>query len=262
MTSAHRRCSPEKGQNACPVLGSLSGVRVRWATAVAAVGLAVVAPATPASGASSASLPPQTLRGSEHRLLQYPAPSLATADQLAAAQRFRGELIAATRQWSSLKAAEAAGFEIRTAPRREGDTTVHYLHAEHRPWPDDPTHLDPRHPKALIYANIPPWPLILVGVMFGMPRGQHGLTPGGPITRWHTHKVCTFGDKRGLAPRHDGSCPSGATARQGSEMMHFWLTNDLRSAFAIHAPEPELGLAGLLPAAVCRALGLSWHRHA
>jgi hypothetical protein len=35
-------------------------------------------------------------------------------------------------------------------------------------------------------------------------------------------------------------------------MLHVWFTRDLRSAFAIHAPEPELCHAGLLPAARCR----------
>jgi hypothetical protein len=37
-------------------------------------------------------------------------------------------------------------------------------------------------------------------------------------------------------------------------MMHVWFTGDLRSAFAIHAPEPELCRAGLLPAATCYRL--------
>jgi hypothetical protein len=40
--------------------------------------------------------------------------------------------------------------------------------------------------------------------------------------------------------------------RQDSEMMHVWFTRDLRSAFAIHAPGPELCAANLLPAATCR----------
>jgi hypothetical protein len=34
-------------------------------------------------------------------------------------------------------------------------------------------------------------------------------------------------------------------------MLHMWLTRDLRSAFAIHAPEPELCVARLLPAVHC-----------
>ena len=69
-------------------------------------------------------------------------------------------------------------------------------------------------------------------MMFSMPRGVHGPTPGGPITRWHTHKVCVRGNARGLAPRADGSCPPGTRVRHGSEMLHVWFTHDLRSSFA------------------------------
>ena len=111
--------------------------------------------------------------------------------------------------------------------------------------------LNPRRPEALIYANIPGRPLVLVGLMFSMPRRSHGRTPGGAITRWHTHAVCVRGNKRGLAARRDGSCPPNAKLRQGSEMLHVWLTRDLRSAFAIHAPARELRLARLLLRAYC-----------
>ena len=34
-------------------------------------------------------------------------------------------------------------------------------------------------------------------------------------------------------------------------MLHFWLTQDLRSAYAIHGPGPELCAAGLLPHGRC-----------
>ena len=34
-------------------------------------------------------------------------------------------------------------------------------------------------------------------------------------------------------------------------MMHIWFTRDLRSAFAIHAPQPELCIAHLLAATYC-----------
>ena len=62
----------------------------------------------------------------------------------------------------------------------------------------------------------------------------------------------------GLAPRADGSCPPGATPRQGSEMMHVWFTHDLRSAYAIHAPERELCVAKKLPRDRC---GHAGHAH-
>ena len=113
--------------------------------------------------------------------------------------------------------------------------------------------LDPRDPKALIYANMPGRrPLVVVGVMFSVKRSELGPTPGGPITRWHAHLVCAAGGNRGLKPRNDGSCPKGRRLRQGSEMLHLWFTSDLRSAFAIRAPEPELCRDGILPQAACR----------
>jgi hypothetical protein len=87
--------------------------------------------------------------------------------------------------------------------------------------------------------------------MFSMPRGVHGPNPGGPITRWHTHTVCVRNGERGKSPRRDGSCPPGSRKQQGTEMMHIWLTNDIRGAFAIHAPTPELCAAALLPDAHC-----------
>lgn len=38
-------------------------------------------------------------------------------------------------------------------------------------------------------------------------------------------------------------------------MLHVWFTRDLRSAFAIRAPVPELCAAGLLPRAYCGRFG-------
>ena len=217
--------------------------------------LFALAGAVPAAGAFTSGhasrLPPGALRGNEHRLQEYPTVALATPEQRAAAERLLAEIRTAALGWRDLHAAAAAGFDTHTARRRAGDISVHFLHAEHRRSIHDKDYLDPARPKALIYANIPGWPLVLVGLMFSVPRGVHGPTPGGPITRWHTHTVCARGGQRGLAPRPDGSCPPGTTPRQGSEMMHVWLTKDLRSAFAIHAPPRELGLAHLLPAVFC-----------
>jgi hypothetical protein len=217
----------------------------RSATLALCVAVVLVAVATAA--ARPRKLPPQTLRGPENRLQEYPSVSLASPSQRAAARGLLAQIRKAARSWRRLDDATAAGFDTATARRRPGDRSVHYLHAEHHAYSHDALYLDPRHPEALIYANVPGHPLLLVGVMFSMPRGMHGPTPGGPITRWHTHKVCARGGARGLAPRPDGSCPPGTTARQGSEMLHVWFTHDLRSAFAIHAPARELGLVRPFP---------------
>ena len=103
-------------------------------------------------------------------------------------------------------------------------------------------------PKALIYANAPGRPLVLVGAMWSTRDGELGATPAGPILRWHSHVVCKEGRKRGLKPLPGGRCPPGARLTQGtSEMLHVWFTGDLRSAFAISAPRPELCAGGLIP---------------
>jgi hypothetical protein len=155
--------------------------------------------------------------------------------------------------WRSLPSAARAGFDTRTARRRPGDRSVRYFHAERRQEPRRRAILDPRRPKALIYANAPGRPLVLVGAMWSTRDGEVGPTPGGPITRWHSHTVCKQGKKRGLKPPASGRCPPGSRLTQGaSEMLHVWFTGELRSAFAIRAPEPELCGAGLLPSGYCR----------
>ena len=197
-------------------------------------------------------LPPGTEHGLAHRLEQYPAVFLATPRQRAAAERLRSRLFASARRFADPRAAKAAGFDLRRARRTPGETRVMWFHSENRRWhAERGAGLDPAHPDTLIYADLPGHPLKLVGVMISMPRGLHGPTPGGPITRWHYHLICVAGNKRGLAPRPDGSCPAGSKLRVGSEMMHVWFTRDLRSAFAIHAPWPELCAARLLPAKTC-----------
>ena len=222
-------------------------------TAVLALAVALAIPV----GASAAhGLQPGALRGNEYQLSQFPTVALATRVQRKAAIQLLAGVRLATARWPTLELAARAGFDTHTARRRPGDLSVHFLHAEHHRYSHDSTYLDPRRPEALIYANFPGRRLVLVGLMFAMPRGMHGPTPGGPITRWHTHTVCAAGGKRGVrTPRPDGSCPAGTRKREGSEMMHIWLTSDLRSAFAIHAPLHELGLAHRVPALFCHLSG-------
>lgn len=222
-----------------------------------AVFAVVVAPG--ALAGSERKLPPESLRGPAHLLDQYPAVSLATPAQRAAAVRLLAEMRSSAARWRSTRAAAAAGFSMHRARRHDGNrTAMLWFHAEHRRFSNDTTSLDPQRPETLVYADIAGRPLVLIGVMFAMPRGKLGPTPGGPITRWHSHVVCARGAMRGLAPRADGSCPPGTKRRLGSEMLHVWFTRDLRSAFAIHAPEPELCVARLIPRNRCHGT----HDHA
>ena len=225
--------------------------RSRRSPLLAVTVLALVALPALARAAAPPKLPARTLRGPAVRLNQYPTIRLATAAQRSAAESRLAHLRRAGQPWRNPAAARRAGFELRTARRRPGDRSVGILHAEHRAFRQDRAYLDPDRPETLVYANAPGRALALIGVMFSMPRGVHGPTPGGPITRWHTHLVCIVGTKRGVSPRANGSCPPGSVKRQGSEMLHVWFTRDLRSAFAIHAPYPELCTVGLLPSSAC-----------
>jgi hypothetical protein len=202
-----------------------------------------------APGASA--LPAGRRHGLAHHLRQYPKLALARPGQIVVARRLLAAVRTAALDWRSLPEAEAAGFDTRTAKRAAADRAPHYLHAESRRFARDGRYLDPRRPEALIYANVPGRPLVLIGVMFSMPRGIRGPTPAGPITRWHFHRVCARGRQRGLQPRADGSCPRGERLGEGSEMLHVWFTGDLRSAYAIHAPVPELCSSRLLPPGSC-----------
>ena len=203
----------------------------------------------------SGKLAPTARHGLIGHLRQYPAVELATTRQRERAARILAELVAASRRgsWSDVRAAARAGYDTRSRPRKPGDRRVFYFHAERPQEPRGDSIFDFTRPKALIYANAPGRALVLVGAMWSTRDGELGTTPAGPILRWHSHLVCKAGKKRGLKPLSGSRCPPGARLRQGaSEMLHVWFTGDLRSAFAISAPEPELCAAGLIPLERCR----------
>jgi len=189
--------------------------------------------------------------GLASHLRQYPDLSIATTRQRASATRILQLARTASARFRDARAAKRAGYDTHLA--RNAPAAVGYLHAESRRNANDGRFFDPKHPEALIYANDPGHPLVLVGVMFSMPRGKQGPTPIGPVGRWHSHVICVQGTKRGLAPPGPGGCPKGQRIVQGSEMLHLWFTKDLRSAYAVHAPVPELCRDGLLRAATCRS---------
>jgi hypothetical protein len=186
---------------------------------------------------------------------QYAAVHLTTARERARAHTILDELVNAARRgnWKRTAAAERTGYDTRTSPRKPGDRSAHFFHAERHEEPRRGSIFNASRPKALIYANVPGHTLILVGAMWSTRDGELGPTPAGPILRWHSHIVCKSGRKRGLKPPASGVCPPGSRLQQGaSEMLHVWFTGELRSAFAIRAPQPELCKAGLLPRDYCR----------
>jgi hypothetical protein len=204
---------------------------------------------------SSGTLPPTARHGIIDHMPQYPTVALATRRQRARARLVLERLVAAAERgrWSDVHAAARAGYDTRSRARKPGDTSVFFFHAERHEEPRGRSIFDFTRPKALIYANAPGRPLVLVGAMWSTRDGEVGPTPAGPILRWHSHVVCKEGKKRGLKPPASGVCPRGSRLTQGaSEMLHVWFTGELRSAFAIRAPQPELCKAGLLSGSPCR----------
>ena len=201
----------------------------------------------------STALPPRAQHGLIQHMRQYPAIHLATPSQRARAARILEQLraTARTENWRDMAAVGRAGYKVRPQARRPGDRSVHYFHAEYTRQRGGRFTLDARRPKALIFANPPGRPLVLVGAMWSMRRGERGPTPAGPIVRWHSHLVCVVGEKRGTKPLDGGRCPAGARLRQGTEMLHVWFTGDLRSAFSTSAPVRELCKTGLLSRGSC-----------
>lgn len=204
---------------------------------------------------SAQKLPATARHGLIEHMPQYPAVALATPRQRARAELVLARLVAAAERgrWRDPQAARRAGYDTRSRSRKAGDRSVFYFHAERRQEPRGASIFDFTRPKALIYANAPGRPLVLVGAMWSTRDGEVGPTPAGPIMRWHSHVVCKQGTKRGLKPLAGGRCPPGARLQQGaSEMLHVWFTGELRSAFAIRAPRPELCKVRLLPRDYCR----------
>jgi hypothetical protein len=204
---------------------------------------------------STKMLPRTARHGLIDHLSQYPPIARATPAQRTRARLILSRLVAASERghWRDVRAAQRAGYDTRSRPRKAGDRRVFFFHAERSQRPRGRSIFDFRRPKALIYANAPNRELVLVGAMWSTRDGEVGPTPAGPVLRWHSHVVCKAGKKRGLKPPAGGVCPPGSRLTQGaSEMLHVWFTKDLRSAFAISAPKPELCRDGFLPRASCR----------
>ena len=128
----------------------------------------------------TAKLPAISRRGLIQHLVRYPVLRLATTSQRTAARRLLTaiETAADAGRWRSPSVAARSGFVRARSPRRLGDPSVHYLHAELRRQRRAGPRLDPARPKALIYANAPGRRLVLVGAMYSMKRGELGPTPG------------------------------------------------------------------------------------
>jgi hypothetical protein len=173
-----------------------------------------------------------------------PSVAAASDDERARAEALWKASVAGAARWRDQEAATAAGFRFKDRNEAGSGRPVRFLHVPNPAWRADGRVLDPSRPETLVYWNGPGDRLTLVGVMYTAPRGTHGPTVGGPITRWHTHESCRDPGARAKVGRPvDGACPQGQVYRRSGEMMHVWFTDDLATAFARRAPLAALRAA-------------------
>jgi hypothetical protein len=168
----------------------------------------------------------------------------ASDDERARAEALWKASAAGAEGWRDPAAAAAAGFRFKDEGRAGSGRPVRFLHVPNPAWRADGRLLDPARPETLVYWDGPGDRLTLVGVMYTAPKGTHGPTVGGPITRWHTHESCRDpGSGAKLGRPVAGACPPGQVHRRSGEMMHVWFTDDLATAFARRPPLTALPAA-------------------
>ena len=169
---------------------------------------------------------PDALHAHAGALLQ-PANPYPTTEQQAAAARLLAAVRARIAPFEDPQAAIAAGFKPGAVS--SADPLRHW---ENRA--NAGVVLDPARPQALVYLQTPRG-LKLLGAMYQMPTiGQWGPDPGGPLTQWHQHEgICfsPFGIEFSFATPFWG-CPVGAISVTTPPMLHVWLVDNPKGAFA------------------------------
>jgi hypothetical protein len=180
---------------------------------------------------------------------QYPDVPAATDAERAGAQRLLDRTAAATAKYRDVARARAAGYRVDAARRTRRGRLAPALHAGNPSYRDDGRTLDPARPEALVYGR-KGGELVLIGALFAVPAGERAPTPGGPITRWHSHQGCLRGLRKVAPKPPGGSCPEGTVERTPRrQMMHVWFTGDLRSAYARRVPAEVAERYGVEPPA-------------
>lgn len=198
-------------------------------------------------GAAGKSAMSATGGHSHHDMSQFPDLDAATSGERAQAQRLLDSTraTAASAQFRTVGATKAAGYRwgLEDTDRPISREPV-LLHGRNRANYFDDRSLDPRHPESLVWWRTPSGELKLVAFMYRLPPGVAAPDYGGPIVRWHGHDKCKDPrTRRTLGDPVDGACPEGQVLKDNPEMTHVWLTDDLRSAFAVEAPAEALSRA-------------------
>ena len=233
---------------ALPVaLVSLLGTNVLAGSTTASATAASPPSSSPASKSKSNSMPAMTSKGSSYTkatALSLPTDSPAgsitwpddmssmaagmqmadpnctaqpTAAQQQAAVNLVNTTVAAAHKYTSLSAAQAAGYMPVT---RSGARIVHYVNPSI--YRNETSALDPNAIPSLVYVNTANG-AVLAAAMYLTPRGTAPPQPGGCLTQWHIHTDLCFNGGRVVGTDANSSCSAGSVNRVTQPMMHVWM---------------------------------------
>jgi hypothetical protein len=98
--------------------------------------------------------------------------------------------------------------------------------------------LDPARPELLMYA-IADGKATLLSAVYTVPyAGRDAPTPGGPLTRWHSHNVCLSWLLPGFGVVSIyGTCPPFSVTVTVPQMMHVWVVDNPGGPYADSVPD-------------------------
>jgi len=152
-------------------------------------------------------------------MVMQPTPKRpATPSEQVAAATLVAQTKAGLQRFTSLAAAQAAGYVPATNPNAR---VVHWIDRSVVRAKDI---LDPMHPSSLVYVNSLRGP-VLVGAMY-VSAGpcQPGPNPAGPLFAWHAHANLCFGASGRVVGVSDssGRCATGRSIGTTAFMLHVW----------------------------------------
>jgi hypothetical protein len=176
-------------------------------------------------------------------MVMAPVPAGApSAAQQAAADRLVAQTTQALTKYTSLSAAEAAGYVPATNPN---GYVVHY--ADWRTVASGDV-LDPSHPSSLVYANTVSGPLLLGAMYLGPGPCQPGPDVGGPLTQWHAHANLCLSATHQVVGRSTsaGTCALGTHNTNTYFMLHVWTAPSLASTQQFQADLTKAEIAPII----------------
>jgi hypothetical protein len=140
-----------------------------------------------------------------------------TAAQQRAAVSLVNKTVAAAQKYTSLSAAQAAGY-VPVTPG--GARIVHYVNPSI--YRNETSALDPDAIPSLVYVNTAHG-AVLAAAMYLTPRGTASPQPGGCLTQWHIHTDLCFSGGRVVGTNANSSCTAGSVNQVTQPMMHVWM---------------------------------------